>query len=69
MPDNAGGKGNEGGKVDQPAQTDKVARPTSEKRGGYTGGQPKASVKPPVKVPSQSMKPSSAQAKDAQGSK
>jgi hypothetical protein len=47
---------------------DKVSQPTTEKRGGYTGGQPRASVKPPVKVPSQSVKPSAAQTQGSAGS-
>lgn len=57
MPENRGGN------------TKKVARPTVEKRGGYTGGQPKASVKPPVKVPSQSVKPTTSQTKGSSASK
>ena len=42
---------------DSDRKTSKVAEPTLAKRGGYSGGQPKASVKPPVRVPSQSAKP------------
>ena len=30
-----------------------------EKRGGYTGGRPAATVKPPAKIPSGAIKPSS----------
>lgn len=67
MPDNQDSKGNQPNKG-KPDNGDKAARPTLEKRGGYTGGQPKASVKPPVNVPSQSMKPSASQTKGPSGS-
>jgi len=30
-----------------------------EKRGGYTGGRPAASVRPPMKIPSGAIKPAS----------
>lgn len=51
-------------------ESKKVTRPTTvEKRGGYSGGQPKAAVKPPVRVPSQSVRPPSNQTEGSSGSK
>jgi hypothetical protein len=47
----------------------KAARPALEKRGGYSGGQPRGTVKPPVKVPSQSVRPSSSQNNGSSDSK